>query len=238
MSKSAPSFQFYPGDWLRNDVSGCSLEAQGLWLRMMIIMHDAQIYGQLILNNEPMSPEFIAKKVGISPKKYANLVKELEFAGVINRKENGIIFSGRMERDEVARQQNRDRQAKYRDEHSEDSNGNSNGEVTEEVTDASRPNNNALHLPLLFPIPNQDFKRLIETCVRENSSFDPKAVEAGIYYTLLQRNGDRSPINSLNYFLPQIKRVAAESKNLKASGWKALMDVRREQVMKSGMVTA
>lgn len=113
MTKS-PSFQFYPGDWLRNDVSGCSLEAQGLWLRMMMVMHDAQIYGQLVLNNEPMSAQFIAKKVGITPKKYLNLLKELDAAGVINRKENGVIYSGRMERDERARQSNRARQTKHR----------------------------------------------------------------------------------------------------------------------------
>jgi hypothetical protein len=39
MSKR-PSFQFYPGDWLRDSVAGCSLAAQGLWLRVMILAHD------------------------------------------------------------------------------------------------------------------------------------------------------------------------------------------------------
>lgn len=144
MAKS-PSFQFYPGDWLRNDVSGCSLEAQGLWLRLMIIMHDAQIYGQLVLNNAPMPPEFVAKKIGISCKKYSNLLAELDFAGVINRKENGIIYSGRMERDEILRQQNRERQGRYRDNHPDESNG----KVTDDVTHPSRSgngnSNGALH---------------------------------------------------------------------------------------------
>jgi DNA-binding Lrp family transcriptional regulator len=136
MTKS-PSFQFYPGDWLRNDVSGCSLEAQGLWLRMMMVMHDAQIYGQLVLNNAPMSPQFIAKKIGISVKKYNYLLKELDFAGVINRKENGVIFSGRMERDERGRQQNRDRQA----EHYKKTNGKPNGNLTPKLTPVSRKPN-------------------------------------------------------------------------------------------------
>lgn len=132
-----PSFQFYPGDWLRDDVSGCSLEAQGLWLRMMIVMHDAQVYGQMILNNEPMSVEFVAKKIGISPKKYSNLLQELEFAGVINRKENGVIFSGRMERDERARQQNRERQRK----HYNKPNGEPNADLTANITATSRQPN-------------------------------------------------------------------------------------------------
>lgn len=144
MGKS-PSFMFYPGDWLRNDVSGCSLEAQGLWLRMMMIMHDAQIYGQLVLNNEQMPPEFVAKKVGISPKKYLNLLKELEFAGVINRKENGIIYSGRMERDEAVRQQNRARQEKHRSGDDAENNASVTPEITPDVTDSSRKSHAALH---------------------------------------------------------------------------------------------
>jgi DNA-binding Lrp family transcriptional regulator len=144
MGKS-PSFMFYPGDWLRNDISGCSLEAQGLWLRMMMIMHDAQIYGQLVLNNEEMPAEFVAKKIGISPKKYLNLLKELEFAGVINRKENGVIYSGRMERDEAIRQQNRARQEKHRAESNVDNNANVTHDVTRNVTPLSRSSHAALH---------------------------------------------------------------------------------------------
>lgn len=144
MSK-LPSFQFYPGDWLRDDVSGCSLEAQGLWLRMMMIMHDAQIYGQLVLNNEPMSSEFVAKKVGISPKKYANLLKELDYAGVINRKENGVIYSGRMERDEAVRQQNRARQEKHRAGDKAEDNEMVTSEATPEITDVSRKCHASLH---------------------------------------------------------------------------------------------
>lgn len=143
MSKS-PAFQFYPGDWLRDEVSGCSLEAQGLWLRLIMIMHDAPIYGQLVLNNEPMSPEFIAKKVGISTKKYTTLLRELDFAGVVNRKENGVIFSGRMERDERARQQNRERQARFK----EAGNGDGNGEVTPEITPPSRSGNGEGNAPI------------------------------------------------------------------------------------------
>jgi hypothetical protein len=123
----SPYFPFYPGDWLRNDVSGCSLEAQGLWLRMMIVMHDAQVYGQLILNNEPMPMSFLAKKCGISPRKLGVLLAELDQAGVINRKENGVIYSGRMERDERERQQNRARQK----EHYDKTHGKPNGDITE-----------------------------------------------------------------------------------------------------------
>jgi len=67
-------------------------------------------------------------------------------------------------------------------------------------------------IPIPIPISKIDLKRLIHACVREHPRVDPKIVEIGIYYTLLQRNGDRSPINSLAYFAPQIKRVEKEFK--------------------------
>jgi len=112
-----PSFPFYPGDWLRNDVAGCSLEAQGLWLRMMMVMHDAPIYGELSMNGEPMPDEFIAQKCGISRRIYRNNLKCLETFSVINRKENGVIYSGRMVRDENKRQQNAKRQRDFYENH-------------------------------------------------------------------------------------------------------------------------
>lgn len=40
-----PAFQFYPGDWLRSEVAGCSISAQGLWLRLLMVMHDCDRYG-------------------------------------------------------------------------------------------------------------------------------------------------------------------------------------------------
>jgi DNA-binding Lrp family transcriptional regulator len=124
-----PSFQFYPGDWLRNDISGCSLEAQGLWLRMMMMMHDAEIYGELSLNNKQLPDSFIAKKCGISPRKYREILKELESFSVINRTKEGIIYSGRMKRDEAKRLQTKDRVAEHREK--------SNATVTQKKHDSS-----------------------------------------------------------------------------------------------------
>ena len=42
-----PAIQLYTGDWLKDPVAGCSLAAQGLWLRMMFIAHDSRRYGYL-----------------------------------------------------------------------------------------------------------------------------------------------------------------------------------------------
>jgi hypothetical protein len=100
-----PSLQFYPGDWLRDDVSACSLAAQGLWLRMMIIAHDSANYGFLEVNGNAMPPEMIARKCGCSMAEYESLMAELDSAGVPSRSGHGSIYSRRMVRDGAQRKQ-------------------------------------------------------------------------------------------------------------------------------------
>jgi hypothetical protein len=72
---------------------------------MMMIMHDAEVYGELSLNEKPLPDAFIAQKCGLSPRKYREILKELESFSVINRTKEGIIYSGRMKRDEAKRLQ-------------------------------------------------------------------------------------------------------------------------------------
>ncbi len=98
------AIMFYPGDWLRDDVSGCSLSAQGLWLRMMILMHDSERYGHLCLNGSPIPPESISRRCGCdSLAQYETLLAELESARVPSRTNNGILFSRRMVKDDKKR---------------------------------------------------------------------------------------------------------------------------------------
>ncbi len=227
----SPSFQFYPGDWLRNDVSGCSLEAQGLWLRMMIMMHDAQTYGQLVLNNAPMPPQFIAKKAGISLKKFNYLLKELDFAGVVNRKENGVIYSGRMERDERARQQNRERQADFQSRRQEETNATPNAKITppltHKITVASRRSSSSSSLSVSS---SEDLKRLIDSACEKNPKSDPRLIEIAIIETLIRRNGDNRPIKSIAYFSEEIKAICSKSKSLSDKTIDAMLERRRQQI--------
>lgn len=112
----APAFQFYPGDWLRDSISGCSIAAQGLWLRIMFIMHDSERYGYLIVNGRPMTGEEIARRCGVSQKEYDRLLQELFHAGVPSFDETGeFIYSRRMVRDFEAREYERTRKAKQRE---------------------------------------------------------------------------------------------------------------------------
>ena len=103
MNKKLPSIQFYPGDWLRDSVSGCSLAAQGLWLRLMMLMHDSKNYGYLTITGKPVAEEFLARKCGIDLTSFKELFSELEIAGVPSRNAKGIVFSRRMVRDAATR---------------------------------------------------------------------------------------------------------------------------------------
>lgn len=109
-----PSFQFYPGDWLRDDVSGLSLASQGLWLRLLIVMHDSPRRGFLALSNGPMPAVVAARKCGTDLATFELLLKEIEDAGVASRSDDGSLFSRRMVRDEQDRARERDKKRKQR----------------------------------------------------------------------------------------------------------------------------
>lgn len=95
-----PAITLYPGDWLRDDVSGCSLTAQGLWLRMMFLMHDSDRYGYLSMNGSVIPSESLARRCGCdSLTQYEALLSELGRAGVPGVTKEGVIFSRRMVRD-------------------------------------------------------------------------------------------------------------------------------------------
>jgi len=141
-----PSFQFYPGDWLRDGVAGCSLTSQGLWLRMMFVMHDSENYGEACIGGAPMTDEAIARRCGTTLKTYRKCLQELDNAGVVSRKENGVLFCRRMVRDELERKQAAERQRLSRDRH---------GDVKEmsrpchgDVTALSQPSSSSSSLSL------------------------------------------------------------------------------------------
>lgn len=110
-----PAFQFYPGDWLRDSVAGCSLAAQGLWLRMLFVMHDGTPYGHLAKHGKPIPLHVLFAMAGTTEEQAAPLLAELDALGVFDRTADGIIFSRRMVRDQRARDQARARKAAERE---------------------------------------------------------------------------------------------------------------------------
>lgn len=109
-----PYIRFFPADWLQDNVAGCSLAAQGLWLRMMFIMHRTDRYGYLTLNGAAMQPDTICRMAGCTPAEYDVLLDELMKAGVPSVTDDGIIFSRRMVRDERERNKANKRQTAHR----------------------------------------------------------------------------------------------------------------------------
>lgn len=99
-----PSFQFYPGDWLRDTALRlCTLEARGLWIDMICLMHEGNPYGHLRVSLKDILPPDLARIVGVSLPTVEGYLKELEDAGVFSRTEQGTIFSKRMVNDEILR---------------------------------------------------------------------------------------------------------------------------------------
>ncbi len=98
-----PSFQFYPGDWMRStDLRSCSVGARGLWMDMLCLMHEGTPYGHLKVNSVVIKPVNLARMVGASVLEVEGWLQELEMAGVSSKGPDGI-FSRRMVRDEQLR---------------------------------------------------------------------------------------------------------------------------------------
>ncbi len=93
-----PAIHLYPGDWLRDPVSGCSLAAQGLWLRLLFIGHDAENYGYIFARDLLGAHSSIARRCGCNLEEFETLLAELLEAGVATI-EGGFVVSKRMIRD-------------------------------------------------------------------------------------------------------------------------------------------
>ena len=101
MAPTQPWMKFYPSDWRADQALRiCSIGARGLWLECMCIMHEAVPYGQLVINGRPVTDTQLASLTGVGLDLLADLVSELEDAGVFSRTAEGVIYSRRMIRDE------------------------------------------------------------------------------------------------------------------------------------------
>lgn len=96
-----PSFQFYPGDHLRDPaIRGLSLAARGLWIDMLCLMHQSDRRGYLeFKGGGPIQPDRLAIMVGGEVNQVVNLLDEMRLTGVFSE-DNGTIYSRRMVKDE------------------------------------------------------------------------------------------------------------------------------------------
>jgi len=96
--------KFWWQDWANDPaLRACSLTAQGLWMRLLCIMHEAEPRGHLLINGRVPSPKQLVAIVGAaSLKELAGLLAELKAAGVYSHDLSGVVFSRRMVRDTAA----------------------------------------------------------------------------------------------------------------------------------------
>lgn len=99
-----PWFKFFSKDYLGDgNLQVCSLEAQGLWTRMLCYMDQSERRGYLQVGDLVILPLNLANMVGKPRILVEKLLKILEKANVFSR-ENGTncIYSRRMVRDHAA----------------------------------------------------------------------------------------------------------------------------------------
>lgn len=102
-----PALQFYPGDWRKApDVQALSYHDRGVWFEMLMLMHESEQRGKLMLNGQPMSEDALARILGMDKQEVKTCLSTLLTYGVASLEpETGIIFCRRMVRDESVRQQ-------------------------------------------------------------------------------------------------------------------------------------
>ena len=115
MTKKMPWMKWEPGAWRQNAMLRlCSIEARGLWIEMICLMHEGQPYGYLTFQNKsdvkaplkdtlrggvygnPISMEQLALLTTVPIAKVLLCIAELEANGVFNRDENGTIYCRKM----------------------------------------------------------------------------------------------------------------------------------------------
>lgn len=110
-----PALMLYPGDWLQDEIAGCSIAAQGLMLRIMFLGHSSTRYGYLVNSDgSPIPHDALARRCACTLEQFDALLTELDSVGKLSRTPEGIIYLRRMVRDEQKRSSAAERQARFR----------------------------------------------------------------------------------------------------------------------------
>lgn len=97
-----PYFPFYVGDWFKDPgVRALSLEAKGLLIDMLCLMHESDRRGYLQLGGKAITQDQLARMTGCSSDRIPVLVQELKTSGVCSCTDDGVIYSRRMVADDA-----------------------------------------------------------------------------------------------------------------------------------------
>ena len=95
-----PWFKFYPANW-RSDpaLMLCSMQARGVWMGMLCLMHEAKPVGQLLVKGASPEPAQLAILLGTDEATIVSSLAELERHEVFSRTRKGVIYSRKMVKD-------------------------------------------------------------------------------------------------------------------------------------------
>jgi hypothetical protein len=101
-----PAIQFYPGDWHKDQgVQALDLLQRGAWFELLLMMHDSDERGVLLVNGQPMPDAVIARRLGLDNQCANQILTTLLTYGVASRRESdGALYCRRMVKDEHLRQ--------------------------------------------------------------------------------------------------------------------------------------
>ena len=101
-----PAIQFYPGDWHKDQgVQALDLVHRGAWFELLLMMHDSDERGVLLVNGAPMPDAVIARRLGLDNQSANQILTTLLTYGVASRRDtDGALFCRRMVKDENLRQ--------------------------------------------------------------------------------------------------------------------------------------
>ncbi len=109
----APSFQFYPADWLTDSsLRLASAETRGVWIDLLCHCWLSSEPGFLIVGGVELDKNGIRKLSGMTPKKFEKVWNELTNFGILRKDEKGRFYSKRMVEDWRLRQIRREAGAK------------------------------------------------------------------------------------------------------------------------------
>lgn len=155
MAKKANHFWIEPDELSRKGIDFCSLEAQGLWLKVMRLLHASDRYGYLSRDGKAVSDEQAARRCGLDVQTWLSLVTELTDFDLLKRSNDGILFSPELIAQAEWRSAGAKRQKDFQDKkrgekYNGTNNGQYNADITPDITPNSQPNFKPLK-PSSFP---------------------------------------------------------------------------------------
>lgn len=101
-----PAIHFYPGDWRKDPgIQSLDFADRGIWFEILLLMHESDERGVLLLNGKQMPSKCLSKILGVAENLLEECLARLLEYGVASRREDGALVCRRMVRDEAIRQE-------------------------------------------------------------------------------------------------------------------------------------